>query len=324
MMSPGKKPQALAGLDRRPREDDAVDVLGLQRLHRHRHGQPALAGARRADAERDDVLADGVDVALLPARLRPHRATSRRRSTSAVSTSDGRSSAFTMSIVRVTLAGSSRWPCCRRITSSSKRRPTRSASTGSPSMAISLPRTWISTPGKAPSTSRNSSSRWPSKPGHQVIPGHADLHLGRAHDLAKRTVGRWTSPAVRCRRARVCWADRISPPGLERWVADARSADAAAASTRALVATASRRVGDVRRRADRPGRTGIPGGDPRSGRTPAVLIAQSPPTSARCARAVDTTCSSPTQASDRCVPTRGVRVRAEIVRFRLISAWRKC
>ena len=47
---------------------------------------------------------------------------------------------------------------------------------------------------------------------HQVIPGHADLHLGRAHDLAKRTVGRWTSPAVRCRRALVCWADRISPP----------------------------------------------------------------------------------------------------------------
>ncbi len=70
----GQEAEPLAGLDRGPGEDDAVDLLGLQRLHRHGHREPALAGAGRADAEGDDVLADGVDVALLPARLRPHRA----------------------------------------------------------------------------------------------------------------------------------------------------------------------------------------------------------------------------------------------------------
>ena len=67
----GQEAEPLARLDRRPGEDDAVDLLGLQRLHRHGHRQPALAGAGRADAEGDDVVADGVDVALLAARLRP-------------------------------------------------------------------------------------------------------------------------------------------------------------------------------------------------------------------------------------------------------------
>ncbi len=66
--------EPLAGLDRGPGEDDALDVLGLQRLHRHRHRQPALAGAGRTDAEGDHVGADGVDVALLAGRLRPHGA----------------------------------------------------------------------------------------------------------------------------------------------------------------------------------------------------------------------------------------------------------
>ena len=74
----GQEPEPLPGLDRRAGEDDAVDLLGLQRLHGHGHRQPALAGAGRADAEGDDVLADGVDVALLPARLRAHRAAARR------------------------------------------------------------------------------------------------------------------------------------------------------------------------------------------------------------------------------------------------------
>ena len=53
----GQEPEPLAGLHRRAREDDAVDLLGHQRLHRHRHGEPALAGAGRTDAEGDHVLA---------------------------------------------------------------------------------------------------------------------------------------------------------------------------------------------------------------------------------------------------------------------------
>ena len=65
----GQEAEALAGLDRRAGEDDPLDLLGLQRLDGHRHGQPRLAGAGRADAERDDVLGDGVDVALLAGRL---------------------------------------------------------------------------------------------------------------------------------------------------------------------------------------------------------------------------------------------------------------
>ena len=65
----GQEAQPLAGLDRGPGEDDAVDLLGLQRLHRHRHRQPRLAGAGGADAEGDHVVADGVDVALLARRL---------------------------------------------------------------------------------------------------------------------------------------------------------------------------------------------------------------------------------------------------------------
>ena len=49
----GQEPESLAGLDRGPGEDDAVDLLRLQRLHRERDREVALAGARRADPERD-------------------------------------------------------------------------------------------------------------------------------------------------------------------------------------------------------------------------------------------------------------------------------
>ena len=68
---PGRKPEPLAGLDRRPGQDDPVDLLGLQRLHGLGHRQVGLAGAGRADAEDDRVLVDRVDVALLVQRLRP-------------------------------------------------------------------------------------------------------------------------------------------------------------------------------------------------------------------------------------------------------------
>ncbi len=74
----GQEAQTLTCFDGGPREDDALDLLALQRLHRHGHREPALARAGRADAERDDVLADGVDVALLAAALRADAATARR------------------------------------------------------------------------------------------------------------------------------------------------------------------------------------------------------------------------------------------------------
>ena len=45
----GQEAEPLAGLDRGPGEDDAVDLLRLQRLHRERDREVALAGARRAD-----------------------------------------------------------------------------------------------------------------------------------------------------------------------------------------------------------------------------------------------------------------------------------
>ena len=65
----GQEAEPLAGLDRGPGQDDAGDLLGLQRLHRLGDGEVGLAGAGRADAEDDRVLVDGVDVALLVQRL---------------------------------------------------------------------------------------------------------------------------------------------------------------------------------------------------------------------------------------------------------------
>ena len=65
----GQEAEPLARLDRRPGQDDPVDLLGLQRLHRLGHRQVGLAGAGRADAEDDGVLVDRVDVALLAQRL---------------------------------------------------------------------------------------------------------------------------------------------------------------------------------------------------------------------------------------------------------------
>ena len=70
----GQEPEPLPRLDRRAGQDDPVDLLGLQRLHRLGHREVGLAGARRADPEDDGVLVDRVDVALLVQRLRPDRA----------------------------------------------------------------------------------------------------------------------------------------------------------------------------------------------------------------------------------------------------------
>ena len=66
----GQEAEALAGLDRGAREDDAVDLAARQRGDGHRDRQERLAGAGRADAEGDRRAADRVDVALLVDRLR--------------------------------------------------------------------------------------------------------------------------------------------------------------------------------------------------------------------------------------------------------------
>ena len=68
----GQEPEPLAGLDRRAGQHDAVDLLGLERLHRLGHREVRLARARRADAEgRSCARVDRVDVALLADRLGP-------------------------------------------------------------------------------------------------------------------------------------------------------------------------------------------------------------------------------------------------------------
>ena len=51
----GQEPEPLPGLDRRPGQDDPVDLAGLERLHAEGHGQVRLARPGRADAEGDDV-----------------------------------------------------------------------------------------------------------------------------------------------------------------------------------------------------------------------------------------------------------------------------
>jgi hypothetical protein len=62
---PGQEAQPLAGLHRRTGQDDAVHLLVPKRLHGGGHGQIRLAGARRAHADGDGVLQDGLDILLL-------------------------------------------------------------------------------------------------------------------------------------------------------------------------------------------------------------------------------------------------------------------
>ena len=68
----GQEAEPLPRLDRGTGEDDAVHGLRLERLHRERDREVALAGARGTDRERDRVVAHRVDVALLARGLRPH------------------------------------------------------------------------------------------------------------------------------------------------------------------------------------------------------------------------------------------------------------
>jgi hypothetical protein len=65
----GQESQSFARFDGRTGQNDALDLLRLQRLDRHRDGQPRLAGSGWPDAERDDVGGDGIDVPFLAGGL---------------------------------------------------------------------------------------------------------------------------------------------------------------------------------------------------------------------------------------------------------------
>ena len=75
----GQVAEPLARLDGRTGQDDAVDLLALQRLHGLRHREVGLAGSGRADAEHDRVVVDRVDVLLLAERLGPDALAARRQ-----------------------------------------------------------------------------------------------------------------------------------------------------------------------------------------------------------------------------------------------------
>jgi hypothetical protein len=54
----GQEAEPLAGLDRRPGEHDAADLVALEGIDRAGHREVGLAGAGRADAEGDVVFLD--------------------------------------------------------------------------------------------------------------------------------------------------------------------------------------------------------------------------------------------------------------------------
>ncbi len=69
----GQEAEALAGLDRGTRQDDAIDFLALEQLRGLRDREPGLAGAGRTDAEHQFVALEGADVGILRGGPRPHR-----------------------------------------------------------------------------------------------------------------------------------------------------------------------------------------------------------------------------------------------------------
>ena len=60
-----QKAERLARFDRRPGQDDAVDLLFLQGGDRHGHREISLARPGRADAEDDIVFLNRLDVIAL-------------------------------------------------------------------------------------------------------------------------------------------------------------------------------------------------------------------------------------------------------------------
>ncbi len=58
----GQKAEAFAGLDRRAGQDDALDQIALESIDRTGHREIGLAGASRADAERDVMFLNRLQV----------------------------------------------------------------------------------------------------------------------------------------------------------------------------------------------------------------------------------------------------------------------
>ena len=71
--------ERLARLDRRPRQDDPLDPLPRQRLHRLGDGEVGLAGAGGPDADHDVVVADGLQIVPLALGLGHDRAAEARQ-----------------------------------------------------------------------------------------------------------------------------------------------------------------------------------------------------------------------------------------------------
>ena len=69
----GQEAEPLAGLDRGPRQDDAVDLLALEQRDRMGDREPGLAGAGRADAEHHRMAAQRADVGVLHRGAGAHR-----------------------------------------------------------------------------------------------------------------------------------------------------------------------------------------------------------------------------------------------------------
>ena len=69
----GQEAEPLAGFDRRPRQDDAVDLLALEQLHGVRDREPGLAGAGGAGAEHQLVPPQRADVGVLRRGARAHQ-----------------------------------------------------------------------------------------------------------------------------------------------------------------------------------------------------------------------------------------------------------
>src|SRR4029079_15522973 len=61
-------------LDRRPRQDDAIDFLAFEQLRGMRYRKPGLAGAGGTEAEHELMTLQGADVGILRGGARPHRA----------------------------------------------------------------------------------------------------------------------------------------------------------------------------------------------------------------------------------------------------------
>ncbi|OIQ62942.1 hypothetical protein GALL_555230 [mine drainage metagenome] len=70
----GQEAEPLAGLDRGPRQDDAIDFLPLEQLRGVRHREPGLAGACRADAEYQFVALERAYIGVLRGGAGAHRA----------------------------------------------------------------------------------------------------------------------------------------------------------------------------------------------------------------------------------------------------------